>query len=190
MVTQEALTNVLQRYGLVVLLEPSAFVDPLAMTLEEREQEGGGAEGGGGEGGEGGAEAPSAAGVKRGAGNAMWKKVASGKRESKKVARAALSVGRMSPDTVASSEGVAPASVGSSAGSPSRATLDATAPTASTATTSALASIRHCASPSHATARSAKRYVPIMITGMAVQYSHVRIGMLMPTAVIICTTAW
>ena len=36
-VTHEALTNVLARYGLIVLLEPSPFVDPLHMTLEERE---------------------------------------------------------------------------------------------------------------------------------------------------------
>ena len=56
-VSVEALTNIFARYGLIVLLEPAPFVDPLHMTLEEREHdsaEGLGGGGGGGEGGEGG----------------------------------------------------------------------------------------------------------------------------------------
>ena len=54
-ITRPALTSVLERYGMLAMLEPSAFVDPLQMSLEEREKQQGGtdgpeaADGGGGE---------------------------------------------------------------------------------------------------------------------------------------------
>ena len=82
-----------QRYGLIVLLVPSPFVDPLHMTLEEREKQESEEtaaeepEGGGGGGGDGGASA----GGRRGS-MALFRKAASGKQASKKMAKAAVAV--------------------------------------------------------------------------------------------------